>query len=730
MLCSVLADKTARPPLSVGLFGEWGSGKSFFMRLMRQRIEKLAGAAYQAEADGREAQYCASVVQITFNAWHYMDANLWASLAVEIFSRLATPVPPGTAAPTTLEAERARVAEERARILQKLDTYQRLVSELTEIRERIEQERERVARELDEATRSREDIARRLAAVVAGNVAEELDDDEELTGLRTEAARLLGMAEIPSPELPGLVGDLRKLSGQASAVWRLLAKRRGTWTFWLAAAFVVALLAGLVLLASPGRLVPGAASIAAALAAMSGVAARTRPVLKTVSDGLDVAESALRRAETLEQQFRAQQTKEQIELEAELKGLAAKEHNLAIQLTEVRAREAEARAEERDLRAGRRLNLFLQEREGSSDYRSHLGLISRLHQDLQQLSTLLELAKEDQEGAAESNQLPRIDRIILYVDDLDRCPPARVVEVLQAIHLLLALPLFVVVVGVDPRWLLRSLQRHYRTMLVAPQGEEGGWADVSHWASTPQNYLEKIFQIPFALMPMSGVGFARLVSDLASQDTRIPGASGLVGAGQTDNEAVGAPSREKHRIRVQEGSVASQDEDIDPNPSGLSLSDREVRFIQALAPMITTPRAGKRLVNIYRMIRSTQATGGASAFLDLGPADDGDYRAVLVLLAIVSGFPRLAGPAFAMLLAAEPDTTWAEFVDGLAVSGPQVGVKFSSHLRRSDAADWSRLQTSVLTVQETVNVPEKLRPYREWAPRVARFSFDAGRLIG
>ena len=103
---------------------------------------------------------------------------------------------------------------------------------------------------------------------------------------------------------------------------------------------------------------------------------------------------------------------------------------------------------------------------------------------------------------------------------------------------------------------------------------------------------------------------------------------------------------------------------------------------------------------------------------------------MLVLLAIVSGFPRLTGPAFAMLLAAEPDTTWAEFVDGLAVSGPQVGVKFSSHLRRSDAADWSRLQTSVLTVQETVNVPEKLRPYREWAPRVARFSFDAGRLIG
>ena len=44
-----------------------------------------------------------------------------------------------------------------------------------------------------------------------------------------------------------------------------------------------------------------------------------------------------------------------------------------------------------------------------------------------------------------------IERIVLYIDDLDRCPPERVVEVLQAVHLLLAFELFVVVVAVDAR---------------------------------------------------------------------------------------------------------------------------------------------------------------------------------------------------------------------------------------------------------------------------------------
>ena len=65
------------------------------------------------------------------------------------------------------------------------------------------------------------------------------------------------------------------------------------------------------------------------------------------------------------------------------------------------------------------------------------------------------------------DKLPQIGRIILYIDDPDRCPPRRVVEMLEAIHLLLAIRLFVVVVAVDPRWLLRAIAAHYRDLLQA-----------------------------------------------------------------------------------------------------------------------------------------------------------------------------------------------------------------------------------------------------------------------
>jgi hypothetical protein len=752
MLCSLLADKAARPPLSIGLFGEWGSGKSFFMRLMQQRIERLAAVAYRAETKNEETRYCSHVVQITFNAWHYMDANLWASLAAEIFNCLATPPPPGRPAPSAVDKERARVEEERNRILTRLDTYQHLVAELTATRQRAEQERIRVEQELAKAIQQRECTARTLAGIIAGDVAKKLDNDKELTNLRQSIAKTLKMPEPLPPELPMLVGDLRKLSGQLGMTWRLLAKRKGAWVFSLAVViFVVALLVGLVLLAVPGSKIPGAGSIVAAITAMAGVAVRIQPVVAAVSGGLDVAESALRRSEQLGQQFREEQTRQQVELEAELKGLAAKEHSLAAQLVEASAKEAEARAEEEDLRAGRRLHRFLQERSGSGDYRSHLGLISLLYQDLKQLSTLLQLAQEDKEDDRGDGELPRIDRIILYVDDLDRCPPTRVVEVLQAMNLLLALPLFVVVVGVDPRWLLRSLQRHYRALLTMPSAERGASEDVSHWASTPQNYLEKIFQIPFALAPMTGAGFAQLVDDLAVGRRRsLPGQQSIeatqTGSNRdkstgtdvvnTESQNANDPSGQAQAHSTVQDDQSATDEDTsgqpvknraedDPNPAGLMLTDHEIRFIQAFAPMVSTPRAAKRLVNIYRMIRSTQTVGGPSSFLNVS-SGSGEYRAVLQLLAIVSAFPHLAAPTFTALLQAEQGTPWSAFLDSLPAPPHDASGK---HLSESQLAEWRRMQAGLAAVRKDNDVPQELEPYSEWAAQVARFSFVAGRLF-
>ena len=94
--------------------------------------------------------------------------------------------------------------------------------------------------------------------------------------------------------------------------------------------------------------------------------------------------------------------------------------------------------------------------------------------------------------------------MVLYIDDLDRCRTAQVVEVLQAVHLRLALNLFAVMVGVDPNWLIRSLRDQYPGVLA--DGRQAGQAEEdANVAAHPADYLEKIFNIPFTL-PSSQCG--------------------------------------------------------------------------------------------------------------------------------------------------------------------------------------------------------------------------------
>lgn len=87
-LAALIAARTVVPPLSIGLFGEWGSGKTFFMRQLRAAIDSLAMEARTANRMQRDLPIYKNIVQIEFNAWHYVEGNLWASLVEHILDNL------------------------------------------------------------------------------------------------------------------------------------------------------------------------------------------------------------------------------------------------------------------------------------------------------------------------------------------------------------------------------------------------------------------------------------------------------------------------------------------------------------------------------------------------------------------------------------------------------------------------------------------------------------------
>ncbi len=67
------------------------------------------------------------------------------------------------------------------------------------------------------------------------------------------------------------------------------------------------------------------------------------------------------------------------------------------------------------------------------------------------------------------------------VDDLDRCTPDGVVNVLEAIHVLTDIEGFVFVVALDREYLTKAIMQKYR---------EDGLAE---------RFIEKIVQIPFSI---------------------------------------------------------------------------------------------------------------------------------------------------------------------------------------------------------------------------------------
>lgn len=62
----LLASVSLKPPLAVGLFGDWGSGKTFFMEAVQDRIAQLVGSNEALETPQKALPFWKQIVQINF----------------------------------------------------------------------------------------------------------------------------------------------------------------------------------------------------------------------------------------------------------------------------------------------------------------------------------------------------------------------------------------------------------------------------------------------------------------------------------------------------------------------------------------------------------------------------------------------------------------------------------------------------------------------------------------
>lgn len=759
----VIMDRGFDPPLAVGLFGDWGSGKTYFMGLIRKHVERLATAPmHQLEGSPQPPPaYCTNVVPIVFNAWHYIDSNLWASLVTHIFERLAQHyLPEG--------AETEQIERERERLLKETETAQRMREEAALRRREAEQA-------VDAA---RESLAEAQAEVASGTFAlksflrSQIDGALADSGVRSQLDDALGALSLPESEVlridtQRLVETVASVQGKVRVLLRWLATTKW-WIIllWLAAPPLAVFLLPLVASYLEG-LKPlfeqVSWKVASVIAAVSPVFAKVCTQLAKADRLVDKVVLKKREFDRKKQELWQQHSADIHRLE-EAVGEARRECEVASRKVEVaETRLVQAQQSLAELSLGRRLYEFIDARCRSGDYRAHLTIISLIREDFRRLSGLLRHSRENESRENGQAKHEPIERIVLFIDDLDRCPAERVVEVLEAVHLLLAFPLFVVVVGVDHRWVENALiEKYLKQPADAGDSRQAGCGSYM----TPQNYLEKIFQIPYQIPRMRPTGFSDLADALLppadaeietslsqiAAEARTETKEGIeddVGVVSEKAEATASDERTDEPTEGPSGTGTTQAE-ADREPAGgedepegeptsmaeaVQIHPEETEFLKGLHWAATTPRVLKRIANIYRVIRAHEAVSDSETHARfLGKGDDqAEYRIVLLLLIVQHAFGDAGRKLTSEIEAAEPDTSWVDWLDGVWFdegtdgtqnedkADPQGGVAVG---RAQGDEYWERLMQGLNTAQ-VLGIECPMERIQYWLAVVSRYSFKS-----
>jgi hypothetical protein len=112
------------------------------------------------------------------------------------------------------------------------------------------------------------------------------------------------------------------------------------------------------------------------------------------------------------------------------------------------------------------------------------------------------------------------------------------------------------------------------------------------------------------------------------------------------------------------------------------------------------------------MIRATVDGSQMQAFVG-DEKGAGDHRNALLLLAILTGYPDQAAEILRRLIECEHNETWWEFIDSVQMEG----------------AGWAELRLKLQGMRTFIGDAEGCEVFRHYSPRVARYSFQSGRVL-
>ncbi|HLP91642.1 MAG TPA: P-loop NTPase fold protein [Nostocaceae cyanobacterium] len=674
-LAEVLMLRDLEPPLAVGILGGWGSGKSYAMNLIQRRINEIRSLdlnpiqTWGNPEDFQKNQlspYVGHIYQIRFDAWTYAKTDLWSSLMQTIFYEFNRQL--------TLERQLEKAGwnlleggtvwqalneindEEREELLSqhlqdKFEIWKQQTSNnetvnilwetLTQLRESEKQVLTNIEQDLHNKRVELETIKIKAEEQAKNELAE---SSEACKHIKDKLINIFGesfqnfLDEVKNSDQTSTSGQLKKedieliefavkefkptIWDSVKELWEGSKQDKKTIVvFFICLLFTIltpffftqlgAIFQTLgTLLAFFFTFLPSSANLLKQLQ-------KTNEFIKNqLSYYQKIVEDEKQSSENLHEKIMQKHLQQSgvVEQETEIKKL-------------------EIQAENQRQKIGLTANYtslvdFVDARIEKNIYGKRLGILQQVQRDLMDLTAHFTLPREywryyySDKVANLQKFFPRGQaRIVLYIDDLDRCPPQRVVEVLEAVQLLLKTPLFIVVIAIDDRYIARALEDVYKGVLKRKGNPSG------------IDYLEKIIQIPYRMRPIS---YLNLRTYLESQieiegqsndsDSEIPeeelkSFNSYFDSPRLEQEAPSHPAFSAEEASLAQFSQSYDYQPIDfqqlPQVSKDELEDEletisevtkfsaeEFQILENCCKHVDlSPRTAKRLINIYKILK-------------------------------------------------------------------------------------------------------------------------------
>jgi hypothetical protein len=218
------------------------------------------------------------------------------------------------------------------------------------------------------------------------------------------------------------------------------------------------------------------------------------------------------------------------------------------------------------------------------DYKNKIGFVGEFGEDFKRI---VDMARRDVWGWE-----PR--KLVIFIDDLDRCEPPKSADVIEAINIFLDSPGCVFVIGMDSRAIVASIETKYEEMFKRVQSEAPDQPTLGRY------FLEKIIQLPFTIPPIPSHYISRLVKDIIGERPAAPAAERPAPVADGGNGATASGTTPPKGGDVAPGVLATgASPQVDVGSYGnLEVWDSINGGVKYLS---SNPRQLKRFINSFRL---------------------------------------------------------------------------------------------------------------------------------